>query len=166
MQERSLAGFREVAAVCRPGVLRFALAALRDRDAAENITQECFLRACYAWSRFRGDSSPQTWLISIAGNLIRDARRRRSGEFRCNDRLIPDSGSSPEQQWLAKERVGAVRKAVAEDLPPRQRTIFLLHFVREMDIPEIAATTGITNATVRVHLSRAARAIRCKLAGM
>jgi RNA polymerase sigma-70 factor (ECF subfamily) len=167
--------FCEVAAVCRPGVLHFALAALKDPDAAENITQECFLRAYCAWSRFRGDSSPQTWLISIAVNLIRDARRRPHGDFRNNrwihfgglhERFTADPGSSPEQQCLAKERIGAVRKAVVEELSPRQRMVFLLYFVREMDVPEITATTGITNATVRVHLSRAARTIRCKLAGL
>ncbi|HVY94755.1 MAG TPA: sigma factor, partial [Bryobacteraceae bacterium] len=60
--------FHQAAVACRPRVLRFALAALKDPDAAEDVTQECFLRACYAWSRFRGDSSPQTWLLSIAVN--------------------------------------------------------------------------------------------------
>jgi RNA polymerase sigma-70 factor (ECF subfamily) len=172
----SAEAFGEVAAAARPRVLRFALAALRDPDAAENVTQECLFRACSAWSRFRGDSSPQTWLISIAVNLIRDTRRRAHGEFGgdrrwipftgLNDQFTPDPRSSPEKQWLAKERIRAVRKAVVEDLSPRQRTIFLLHFVKEMDVPEITATTGIANATVRVHLSRAARAIRRKLAGI
>ena len=172
-QHGGIEKFREVAVVCRPGVFRFALATLRDRDAAENITQECFLRACHAWPGFRGNSSPQTWLIAIAVNLIRDARRCRHREFpdrprqmcftRLRAEVMPDPASSPEGRWLAKERVIAVRKAVMADLSPKQRTIFLLHFVREMSVAEIGAAMKMRSVTVRVHLSRAVRIVRQKL---
>jgi RNA polymerase sigma-70 factor (ECF subfamily) len=168
--------FREIAAVCRPGVFHFALAALKNPDAAEDVTQTCFLRACDAWPRFRGDSSLRTWLIAIAVNLIRDAKRcpkweywsrRQQRRFEgLQDEIAPDPRSSPEERWLAKERVTEVRKAVAADLSPNQRMIFVLHFVKEMSVPEIAATTGIRNATVRVHLSRATRRIRRKLSAL
>jgi len=60
-----------------PRVFRFALASLRDRDAAEALTQDCFLHAYKAWERFRGEASIQTWLMRIAVNLVRDASRNR-----------------------------------------------------------------------------------------
>jgi RNA polymerase sigma-70 factor (ECF subfamily) len=165
--------FDELVAIHRPRIFRFAFASLRDRDAAESVTQDCFLRAYQAWSQFRGDSSVQTWLTRIAINLIRDAARSRRFQFwkRAQDaavladvsgNFIPDAGSSPEQRLSAKQQVEAVWKAM-DDLSPSQRTVFLLHFMEEMDIAGIEAATGITNATIRVHLSRAVSVVRKKL---
>src|SRR5437879_10625628 len=62
-------------------VFRFALASLRDRDAAEALAQDCFLHAYKAWDRFRGEASVQTWLMRIAVNLVRDASRNRRLQF-------------------------------------------------------------------------------------
>jgi RNA polymerase sigma-70 factor (ECF subfamily) len=64
-----------------PRVFRFALASLRDRDAAEALTQDCVLHAYKAWAKFRGDASIQTWLMRIAVNLLRDASRNRRLQF-------------------------------------------------------------------------------------
>jgi len=158
--------FDELVAIHRPRIFRFALASLRDRDAAESVTQDCFLRAYRAWPQFRGDSSVQTWLTRIAINLIRDAARSRRFQFwkraDVSGSFMPDAASSPEKRLLAKQHVEAVWRAL-DDLSPSQRTVFLLHFMEEMDIAEIEAVTGITNATIRVHLSRAVSVVRKKL---
>ena len=165
--------FDELVAIHRQRIFRFAFASLRDRDAAESITQDCFLRAHQSWPQFRGDSSVQTWLTRIAINLIRDTVRSRRFQFwkRAQDsavladvhgNFITDAGSSPEDRLLAKQQVAAVWKAM-DRLSPGQRTVFLLHFMEEMDIGEIEAATGIANATVRVHLSRAVGDVRIHL---
>lgn len=165
--------FDALVTIHRPRIFRFAFASLRDRDAAESVTQDCFLRAYQAWPQFRGDSSVNTWLARIAVNLIRDAARSRRFQFwkRALDsavladmtgNFIPDTGSSPEARLSAKQQVEAVWKAM-DHLSPSQRTVFLLHFMEELDIAEIEAATGITNATIRVHLSRAVGVVRKKL---
>jgi RNA polymerase sigma-70 factor (ECF subfamily) len=159
--------FDELVAIHRPRIFRFALASLRDRDAAESVTQDCFLRAYQAWPQFRGDSSVHTWLTRIAINLIRDAARSRRFQFwkqqaDITDTFIPDARTSPEQRLMAKQQVAAVWK-VMDRLSPSQRTVFLLHFMEGMDIAEIEATTGIANATIRVHLYRAVREVRKQL---
>src|ERR1700730_5019933 len=109
--------FAELAASHRLRVFRFALGSLRSRDAAEDVTQDCLLRAYQAWERFRGDCSPQTWMIGIANNLIRDARRRPLGKVRKGvrrsssahtDGSIPDPRSSPEDSLMAKQAVKLV----------------------------------------------------------
>ena len=64
--------FSRVAESHRPQIFRFLLASLRDVDLAETLTQECFLKAHRNWQRFRGDSSPMTWLMRIAINLQKD----------------------------------------------------------------------------------------------
>src|ERR1700755_564707 len=94
----------------RPRIFRFALASLRDRDAAETIAQDCFMKAHRAYPTFRGESSVQTWLIGIALTLIRDKVRnrrfqfwRRAGQSRpATEDLIlanlPAEERTPEQQ--------------------------------------------------------------------
>ena len=65
----------------RPRIFRYALASLRDRDAAETVTQDCFLRAHRGWAGFRGEATLQTWLMQIAVNLVRDRIRNRRLQF-------------------------------------------------------------------------------------
>src|SRR5262249_39842217 len=54
-----------------PRVFRFLLASVRNRESAENLTQDCFLRAYQARDQFRGESNRMTWLMQIAINLVR-----------------------------------------------------------------------------------------------
>jgi RNA polymerase sigma-70 factor (ECF subfamily) len=60
---------------------------------------------------------------------------------------------------LASEQVAAVW-AATESLSERQRTVFLLRFVEDMDLLEIAAATGLKEGTVKAHLFRALQAVR------
>jgi len=172
IEKRSTEEFAELAASHRLRVFRFALGSLRNPDAAEDVTQDCFLRAYQSWERFRGDCSPQTWLIGIANNLIRDARRGPSDKFQNGilrspsahmDSSISDPRSSPEGWLMAKQKVSLVWKAMAEDLSPNERRVFFLRFMKEKNFAEIETLTGIRRATIRVHLSRAARSVRAKL---
>jgi RNA polymerase sigma-70 factor, ECF subfamily len=162
--------FEGLVRLYRPKVFRFALASLRDADAAESVTQDCFLRAYQARDRFREDCSLHTWLMQIAVNLIRDQIRNRRFQFwrrasRAAQRVdiagyaIADGRRSPEAQALAREQVAAIWKA-AERLSQNQRTVFLLRFVEDMDVLDIAAATGMKEGTVKTHLFRALRAVR------
>jgi RNA polymerase sigma-70 factor, ECF subfamily len=157
--------------IYRPKIFRFALASLRDRDAAETIAQDCLMRAHKNHARFRGDCSVQTWLMQIAVNLVRDHLRNRRLRFwkRTMESNAPDSLAtylnrehSAEMTLLMKERVAAVW-AAAEKLPERQKTVFLLRFVEDMDILEIAAAAGMKEGTVKANLFRALAAVRDKL---
>jgi RNA polymerase sigma-70 factor (ECF subfamily) len=152
-------------------VFRFALASLQDRDAAEALTQDCFLNAYKSWSRFRGEASIQTWLMRIAVNLVRDAARSRRLQFWKRLRTTDADGIhwdardkrlSPEEAALLPEQVARVWKATA-DLAERQRTVFLLRFAEEMTLLEIAAATGLSENAVKVHLYRALRAVRAHM---
>jgi RNA polymerase sigma-70 factor (ECF subfamily) len=60
--------------------------------------------------------------------------------------------------------VGQVAKAV-EGLSERQRTVFLLRYVEELELGEIARTTGLNEGTVKAHLSRAVGRVRAELGG-
>ncbi len=116
-----------------------------------------------------------TWLMRIAINLQKDHWRNRRLQFWRQTQShavdvdeasewLPSGARSVEQQLLAKERVGQVAKAV-EGLSERQRTVFLLRYVEELELSEIARTTGLNEGTVKAHLSRALARVRAELGG-
>jgi RNA polymerase sigma-70 factor (ECF subfamily) len=173
--EQAAQEFSSVVASHRPQIFRFLLASTRDVDLAETLTQECFLKAHRNWSSFRGDSSAMTWLMRIAINLQKDHWRNRRMQFWRQTRTnsvdldeasewLPSGESSQEQKLLARERVTQVWKAV-EGLSERQRTVFLLRYVEELELAEIAQTTGLSEGTVKAHLSRALGRVRAELGG-
>ncbi|HEX3436660.1 MAG TPA: sigma-70 family RNA polymerase sigma factor [Pseudacidobacterium sp.] len=170
-----LADFDEVVRLYRPRVFRFLLASLRDRDAAENLTQDCFLRAYLAREHFRGDSSLSTWLMKIAINLLRDYLRSKRMRFWTKTRdsaldpmdvsdWLPDGRCSPEESLAARSQVKVVWDAV-DQLPAKQRSVFVLRFVEEMELKEIAEATGMNPSTVKTHLYRALAAVRATVGG-
>jgi RNA polymerase sigma-70 factor, ECF subfamily len=154
----------------RPKVFRFILASLRDKDAAETLTQDCFFKAYQARDRFRHECSLETWLMQIAVNLVRDYSRNRRFQFWKRTQVLAkpvegvqdwlsDGQHSPETAALLKEEVQAIWNT-ADHLPEKQRTVFLLRFVEDMDLLEIATVTGMKEGTVKTHLFRALQTVR------
>jgi RNA polymerase sigma-70 factor, ECF subfamily len=174
-EENAAQEFADVVQSHRPQIFRFLLASTRDIDLAETLTQECFLKAHRNWSSFRGESSAMTWLMRIAINLQKDHWRNRRMQFwrltRTNavdldeaSEWLPSGESSQETRLLARERVQQVWRAV-DGLSERQRTVFLLRYVEELELTQIAATTGLSEGTVKAHLSRALSRVRTELGG-
>jgi len=174
-QEIAAEEFSAVVTKHRPQIFRFLLSSTRDVDLAETLTQECFLKAHRHWGSFRGESSAMTWLMRIAINLQKDHWRNRRMQFWRKTQAnaveldeasdwLPSGERSVEQQLLARERVAQVGKAV-EGLSERQRTVFLLRYVEEQELSEIARATGLNEGTVKAHLSRALARVRAELGG-
>ena len=165
--------FADVVATHRAQIFRFLLASTRDVELAETLTQECFLKAHRNWTRFRGESSPMTWLMRIAINLEKDHWRNRRLQFWRKTQTnavdldeasewLPSGERTAEQQMLAKEQVARVWKAV-EGLSERQKSVFLLRYVEDLELIEIAQSTGLSEGTVKAHLSRALSKVRAEL---
>lgn len=173
--ENAAEEFSRVVASHRQQIFRFLLASTRDVDLAETLTQECFLKAHRNWASFRGESSAMTWLMRIAINLQKDHWRNRRLQFWRQTRTnsvdadeasewLPSGERTQEQKLLARERVSQVWRAV-EGLSERQRTVFVLRYVEEMELSEIAEATGLSEGTVKAHLSRALGKVRTELGG-
>ena len=156
-------------------IYRVLLGMLRDSDAAQTLTQECFLKAYRRRASFRGEARVDVWLLKIAVNLARDHRRSRWREFWRRSpsppdevenlaQSLPDPHASQERVLLGREEVACVWSAV-ETLPPQQRAVFVLRFVEEMSLEEIAEATSLKLGTVKTHLFRAVHAIRQRLKG-
>jgi RNA polymerase sigma-70 factor (ECF subfamily) len=153
-------------------IFRFHLVSVRDRDVAQTLTQDTFMRAWNARANFRGDCAISTWLMRIALNLVRD--HTRTDRFRFWKRVsetaidvsdvsshIPHRDSSLESRLIANEQLTLVWESVAH-LSERQRNIFLLRFLDELELSEIATITGLPVSTVKTHLYRALAAIRAR----
>ena len=76
---------------------------------------------------------------------------------------IADRQQSAEEAALVQEQVNAIWAAAG--LSARQRTVFLLRFVEDMDVLEIAEVTGMKEGTVKTHLFRALQSVRARLGG-
>jgi RNA polymerase sigma-70 factor (ECF subfamily) len=156
-------------------VFRVLFSLVRDRDLADNLTQDCFLRAYEKRATFRGEASVETWLLRIAINLVRDQARNRRLAFWRN--IVPwtctpeaeaaqadlsDGGPSAERALLAREQLATV-ESILKQISPQQRLAFSLRFFEEMSLEEIAATMELEIGTVKTHLFRAVSAVRNKL---
>jgi RNA polymerase sigma-70 factor (ECF subfamily) len=173
LELRGLEDFEAVVAAHQRRIYRLLLGMLGDPDAAQTLTQDCFLRAYRARSTFRGEAGVAAWLAGIAVNLARDHARSRRVAF-WKKLLVADGDalsemavagrSTPERLLLEREELRAVWDAVAA-LSLKQRAVFLLRFVEEMSLEEIAQATGMKLATVKTHLFRAVGAVRKRIRG-
>jgi RNA polymerase sigma-70 factor (ECF subfamily) len=163
--------FDEIVKLHQRRVYRVIYLLLRDHDAADTLTQECFLRAYKHRLGFRGECRLDTWLIRIAVNLARDyGKNRRLSFWRKLVGLETDeieiqvaaANPSAERVLLAREKLAEVWNALPS-LPQQQRTIFTLRFAEEMSLEEIAEVLGLKIGSVKTHLFRATGAIRQKL---
>lgn len=162
-------------------VFRVVYGILRDADAADTLSQECFLRAWQQRAGFRGDASVATWLTRIAVNLAIDHQRNRRASFwkrlfawqtggpACETdeagawmENVPGGGASPERQLLAQEQAERVWQ-IAGDLPVQQRAVFLLRFAEELTLEEIAQAMDLQVGTVKGHLFRAVHTVRARM---
>lgn len=138
----------------RPRILRFIFASVRDMDVAETLTQDCFLRAHRSRQAFRGD-------CSVQGRRFRFWQKvHTASESEIHE--WPDHALSQEDNLSLRQQVQAVWQATGS-LSDKQRIVFLLRFVEELAIGEIAQSTGMTPNAVNVNLFRAVHSIRKRL---
>jgi RNA polymerase sigma-70 factor (ECF subfamily) len=147
-------------------LLGFALNALGDREAAEEIVQEVFTRAWRHAERYDPErGSVRTWLYQIARHAIIDARRRSAARpALAAAETDPDTqagGPSIEQAMLGWQVAAAL-----ERLSPDHRQVIRLAHVRGMSVREIAAACGLPEGTVKSRTWYALRSLRLVLEEM
>ena len=133
---------------------------LRDRDLAQDIVQETFVRAWRYMDRLRGGkSSEKAWLCRIAVNLCRDHQRTRW--FQLVDR---DESALSQLSVPANQPESDVLEAVGA-LPIRLREVILLHYYQGMDAEEMASTLGVSISAVYRRLRKARGQLKKLLEG-
>ena len=117
-----------------------------------------------AIARRLGDRRLLARALATHGMALRESGADAAVDLDEASEWLPSGESSLEKQLLAREQVKQVWKAV-EGLSQRQRTVFLLRYVEEQELSEIAGATGLSEGTVKAHLSRAVARVRLELGG-
>lgn len=159
---RSEHAFRALYRVHTPALYGFALRLARgNRDEAEDIVQDAWVRAVAQLDGFRWQSSLKTWLHAVALNVYRETLRRRDTAARHRQELqrrftVVHGDRRPPPLDLER----AVR-----ELPDGQREALVLHDIEGYTHQEIAGLLGIAEGTSKSQLSKARRALRARLSG-
>lgn len=153
--------------VYRAHVGRVHALALRltgDRERAEQLVQDAFVRAWRKLETYRGESAFGTWLHRLTVNVfLLDARARRRDLFREGAELSPDEGEDT-RSVRASDHADRIdlERAVAR-LPEGARVAFVLHDIQGYSHQEIADMSGVAASTIRVQLLRARRRLMQEL---
>jgi len=157
----------------RKPVFNFILRFVRDTAAAEDVTQETFLRLVKGADAYERQAKFTTWLYTIARNLCVDAARRgkhrkaasldaplgdEDGSASLLD-LVPDGAAGVDRQAQSRELAVRLRQAI-EALPDEQREIFLLREVADLQFNEIANVIGCPENTVKSRMRYALEKLR------
>ena len=131
----------------------------READ-VDDLVQETFIRAFRALGRFRGQCQFRTWLMTIGGNVLKDAHRRsrRARVVPLGDDLR-DTDGDPHEQAVADETEQRLAAGL-ERLTRLQRDVFLLRAQQGLEYEEIAAALGTTPGAARVHYHHAVRRLK------
>jgi len=151
---------------------------LNNREDAEEVTQDTFIRAQKGLENFRGDASFSTWLYQIATNLARNKywywwRRKRSASLSLDQSLsedssatlvdiLPSESETPGDATLTQEFVDEVAAGM-QRLSPQHREILVLRNVNNLSYEEIAEELKISVGTVKSRIARARESLRVEL---
>ena len=154
-----VAAFEALVQTHRQIALRVAFLVVGDKTEAEDVTQEAFVKAYHAMSRFRGEAPFRPWLLRIVRNEALNQRRRRGRQERLSLRLANDpvsGGAAPSPETTVI--TGVERRTILDavnGLPDRYREVVTHRYLLGLSEAETAATLRIPVGTVKSRTARA-----------
>jgi RNA polymerase sigma-70 factor (ECF subfamily) len=173
-KEGDTAAFEQLVRQYERQIFRVAQHITQNREDAEDITQDAFLKAYEKLDQFQGNSKFSTWLVRIAVNesLMRLRKRKTSKTVSMDEDVQTDEGSiprdfaewrpNPEQQYNQAELSDILRKTI-QGLPPGFRSVFTLRDVENLSTEETAEALGLSVPAVKSRLLRARLQLRERL---
>ena len=165
-QSGELAAFDEIVDRCQKRVYNLAYRFTRNCEDAYDISQEVFIKVFKSLSRLKNSSAFDAWLRRVTVNACMDHLRQRSSEqvfddFACLDHeyvvgirnILPDGP-------LENSELRRVISRAVDQLPKRQKKVFILRHYEGLPLKEIAKTLDCSLGTVKAHLFRATRRLR------
>src|ERR1041384_1768453 len=155
-------------------IFRLAMHVTQNREDAEDVLQEPFMKAYEHLDQFKGDSKFYTWIVRIAVNqaLMKLRRRRTDKSFSLDEtidtgedtvvREIAAWGEDPEQEF-SREELGGILDSAIQSLEPHYRSVFVLRDIEELSTEETADALGLSVPAVKSRLLRARLQLREKL---
>jgi RNA polymerase sigma-70 factor (ECF subfamily) len=147
---------------------RLAFGVLRDQEEALDVSQEAFVKAYRALSKFKGESAFYTWLFRITMNLALDRRRQRASRAKSLGTDVPPEewertavspDTPPDEEAVSADRRARIARAL-QSLPEHHRAIIILSDVQGLSYREIAEVLAIPMGTVMSRLHNARKRLR------
>ncbi len=137
-------------------VFSIALKVLKNREDAEEMAQESFIKAYKSLHTFKGNAKFSTWLYRITyNNCISEVRKRKIHFTSTNDVEIKDETTEINLDGIPEEnRSKAIRQAL-DKLPEEEYTLILLYYFEDQSIEEISKVTKLSESNTKVKLHRA-----------
>ena len=168
VQEGNSASFDLLVERYRVRLFNYLFRLVGNRDDAEEIAQEAFVKAYIHAEKYKTIAKFSTWLYTIATNLVRNRMRSLSrkpkifslwskGRYDGEEEKpldILDPQRSPEDKMNDSELSEIINQAI-EKIPEKYRTSFVLREINQLSYEEIAAVTGLKLGTVRSRINRA-----------
>jgi RNA polymerase sigma-70 factor (ECF subfamily) len=163
--------FADLVAGQQRRALRLAYQYLRDAHDADEAVQDAFVKVFTHIASYREELPFEVWFTRILVNACLDLRKARSRRLRwvlpiergaSHETPAPearDRGQTPEDRLVSRARLREIAAAV-DQLPERQRMVFMLSHFGEQTTSQVSEALGVSEATVRVHLFRAVRKLR------
>jgi RNA polymerase sigma-70 factor (ECF subfamily) len=147
-----------------PALLRFADRLLSDRNTAEEVTQEVFVKVISRAHQYDGRAEVASWLFAIAANACRDRRRRERRATVVPLEAVPEPadptrGDGVLGRLVERQKRDAVRQALAR-LSEEQREALVLARYHGLPYAEIARTLGISVGAVKTRIFRAVETLK------
>ena len=129
-----------------------------NREDAEELAQDVFVKAYNSLSSFRGDSSFATWIFRIAYNIAISATRKKTYDFiPVDENIISDTVDEQDEYFFgdsdADMRIVYLNNAI-ERLLPKERAMIILFYKESKSMEEIAIITGLTEVNVKTKIFR------------
>ena len=173
VQEGHTASFDLLVERYKDRLFNYLLRLVGNRDEAEEIAQEAFVKAYIHAGKYKTIAKFSTWLYTIATNLVRNRMRSRSrapqifslwskrGSDGDEEKPIDivDPNRTPEDK-INDVELGEIINRAIEQIPEKYRTSFVLREINQLSYEEIAAVTGLKLGTVRSRINRARNCFR------
>ncbi|WP_026573330.1 RNA polymerase sigma factor SigX [Bacillus sp. UNC438CL73TsuS30] len=147
-------------------VFQFLFYMVRNKEHAEDLVQEVYIRVYKSYSHFEGKSSEKTWLYSIARNVAIDFFRKQKGwkdrlleKFDWSTSQVRDEYPIPEEITVQKEEIMSVYKCL-EYCTVDQRAVIILRYIHDLSIAETAETLGWTESKVKTTQHRSLKILK------
>jgi RNA polymerase sigma-70 factor (ECF subfamily) len=174
------AAYRELIRRYERPVFSLILRMVRDRQLAEDLSQETFIKALNAIGSYRPEFKFSSWIFKIANNAAIDHLRRREvdtlsldgapnatsqDDIEATALQVGDKGETPLAELEARELGTAIERAIGQ-LRPEYRSCILLRHVEGLAYEEIAQLLDLPLGTVKTYIHRARHELRGMLAGL
>ncbi|MBS4173317.1 RNA polymerase sigma factor SigX [Bacillus sp. FJAT-49736] len=158
--------FKEIYNKYHQDLFQFLIYMVKNRDVAEDLTQEVYIRVLKSYHHFEGKSSEKTWLFSIARNVAIDHFRKQKSlknrmmeVFDWNKNQVSDLGPLPEEIAMKNENIRLLYQCL-DFCTKDQKMVIVLRYLNNLSISETAEILNWSESKVKTTQHRALAALR------